>query len=71
MAVRDRIISDSPSAHLKYTKREKPIRLILTEQLNAIVDECSRAVFNADAQDSADFLDFSDSPGSAKPRLGR
>ena len=59
MAVRDRVISDSPAAHLKYIKRDKPIRLMPTwEQFKAIVADARGQVFNADAQDSADFLEF-------------
>ena len=59
MARRDRIISDSPAAHLKYIKRDKPIRLTPTwEQFKAIVENVREQVFNADAQDSADFLEF-------------
>src|SRR5262245_10038875 len=59
MALRDRIISDSPAAHLKYIKREKPIRLTPTwEQFKAMVGNVRAQVFNADAQDSADFLEF-------------
>src|SRR5262249_48463821 len=59
MALRDRIISDSPAAHLKYIKREKPIRLTPTwEQFKAIVANVRSQVFNADAKDSADFLEF-------------
>ena len=59
MAVRDRIISHSPAAHLKYIKRQKPIRLTPTwEQFKAIIANVRKQVFNADAQDSADFLEF-------------
>jgi len=59
MALRDRIISDSPAAHLKYIKHEKPIRLTPTwEQFKTIVANVRAQVFNADAQDSADFLEF-------------
>jgi integrase len=59
LAARDRIISDSPAAHLKYVKREKPIRLRPTwEQFKAIISDVRAQVFNADAQDSADFLEF-------------
>jgi integrase len=58
-ALRDRIISHSPAAHLKYIKRQKPIRLTPTwEQFKAIVANVREQVFNADAQDSADFLKF-------------
>ena len=59
MAVRDRIISHSPAAHLKYIKRQKPILLTPTwEQFKAILENVREQVFNADAQDSADFLEF-------------
>ena len=59
MARRDRIIFDSPAAHLKYIKREKPIRLTPTcEQFKAIVADVRAQLFNADAKDSADFLEF-------------
>src|SRR5262249_50449161 len=58
-ALRDRIISDSPAAHLRYIKREKPIRLTPTwEQFKAIVADVRAQMFNADAQDSVDFLEF-------------
>jgi integrase len=59
LALRDRIIFHSPAAHLKYVKRQKPIRLSPTwEQFKAIVANVRAQVFNADAQDSADFLEF-------------
>src|SRR5207248_2442648 len=59
LALRDRIISDSPAAHLKYIKRQKPIRLTPTwEQFQQIIADVRAQVFNADAQDSADFLEF-------------
>ena len=58
-AVRDRIITASPAAHLRSAKREKPIRLTPTfEQFKAVVADVRSQVFNADAQDSADFLEF-------------
>ena len=58
-AVRDRIISASPAAHLRSAKREKPIRLTPTfEQFKALIADVRAQVFNADAQDSADFLEF-------------
>jgi integrase len=59
LAVRDRIIPASPVGHLQYAKREKPIRLTPTsEQFNAIIADVRGQMFNADAQDSADFLEF-------------
>src|SRR6516162_2522683 len=58
-AVRDRIITLSPAAHLRSAKREKPIRLTPTfEQFKAIIADVRSQPFNADAQDSADFLEF-------------
>ena len=58
-AVRDRIITASPAAHLRSAKREKPIRLTPTfEQFKAIIADVRAQRFNADAQDSADFLEF-------------
>jgi len=59
LAVRDRIIVTSPAAHLRSAKREKPIRLTPSfEQFKAIIDDVRAQVFNADAQHSADFLEF-------------
>jgi integrase len=58
-AVRDRIITASPAAHLRSAKREKPIRLTPTfEQFKAIIADVRAQPFNADAQASADFLEF-------------
>jgi integrase len=58
-AVRNRYIFASPAAHLKYSKREKPIRLTPTfEQFKAIIADVRAQQFNADAQESADFLEF-------------
>jgi integrase len=71
MALRDRIISDSPAAHLKYIKREKPIRLTPTwEQFKAIVADVRAQVFNADANDSADFLEFLGLAGLGQAEAG-
>jgi integrase len=59
LVLRDRLISHSPAAHLKYVKREKPIRLTPTwKQFKAITANVRAQIFNADAQDSADFLEF-------------
>jgi integrase len=58
-AVRDRIITFSPAAHLRSVKREKPIRLTPTfDQFRAIITDVRSQGFNAAAQDSADFLEF-------------
>ena len=59
LALLDNIIPDSPAGHLKYIKREKPLRLTPTlDQFKAILADVRAQVFNADAQDSADFLEF-------------
>jgi hypothetical protein len=59
LAVRDRVIVTSPAAHLKSVKREKPIRLTPSfEQFKTIIADVRAQQFNADAQDSADFLEF-------------
>jgi integrase len=58
LAVRDRIIAENPVAHLKYRKRAKPIRITPSfEQFNAIIADVRAQPFNADAQDSGDFLE--------------
>jgi integrase len=58
LAVRDRIIPVSPATHLKSAKRERPIRLTPTfEQFKAIIADVRAQQFNADATDSADFLE--------------
>jgi integrase len=60
LAVRDKIISVSPAQHLKYTKRDKPIRRTPTfEQFQAIVESIRSQEFNGhDADESADFVEF-------------
>src|SRR4030095_3563546 len=59
LAVRDRIISVSPAAHLRSVKREKPIRLTPSfQEFKAIIADVRAQRFNADAQDSGDFLEF-------------
>src|SRR5262245_46837296 len=59
LAVRDRIIVDSPGAHLKYRKREAPIRLTPTfEQFQQIVADIRAKRLNREAEQSADFVEF-------------
>jgi integrase len=60
LAVRDRIIAASPAQHLKYLKRETPIRKTPTfEQFQAIVESIRSQLFNGhDADESADFVEF-------------
>ncbi len=58
-AVRDRIIAENPAGHLKYLKRERPIRQTPTwEEFQAIVADIRNQPFNADAKDSGDFVEF-------------
>jgi integrase len=60
LARRDKIISDSPVAHLNYVNREKPIRKTPTfEQFQAIVESIRSQQYNGhDADESADFVEF-------------
>jgi integrase len=70
-AVRDRIIIASPAAHLRSAKREKPIRLTPSfEQFKQIVADVRAQQFNADAQDSADFLEFLGLAGLGQAEAG-
>jgi integrase len=70
-ALRDRIITASPAAHLRSVKREKPIRLTPTfEQFKAIIADVRSQAFNADAQDSADFLEFLGLAGLGQAEAG-
>jgi integrase len=58
VAVRDRIIVENPLGHLKYRRRQTPVRLTPTfEQFQAIVTNVRGTAANADAQDSGDFLE--------------
>lgn len=59
MALRDNIISRSPAAHLRSTKRATPIRKTPSfEEFEAIVSDIRAQPFNADADESADFVEF-------------
>jgi integrase len=58
LAVDDRVIAENPIADVKYQKRAKPIRPTPTwEQFRAIIADVRAQQFNADAQDSGDFLE--------------
>jgi integrase len=70
-AVRDNCIAKSPSAHLKFQRREKPIRRTPTyEQFKAIIADVRAQPFNADAQESADFLEFLGLAGLGQAEAG-
>jgi integrase len=59
MAIRDNVIARSPAAHLKRLKPDKPIRKTPTfEEFKAIVADIRAQQFNADAEGSADFVEF-------------
>jgi integrase len=59
MAVNDKIIAESPAKGLTYRTRKTPIRLTPTfEQFNAIVADIRAQRFNADAEESGDFVEF-------------
>ena len=59
MALRDNAICHSPAGHLRYVKREKPIRKTPSvEEFKAIVANIRSQQFNADAEESADFVEF-------------
>jgi integrase len=71
LAARDRIIPISPALHLRSGKREKPIRLTPTfEQFKAIIADVRAQQFNADAQDSANFLEFLGLAGLGQAEAG-
>jgi integrase len=59
LAVNDKILVESPGKGLKYAKRKKPIRTTPTfEQFDRIVADIRGQRFNADAEQSADFVEF-------------
>jgi integrase len=71
LAMRDRMLAASPAAHLRYAKREKRIRLTPTyEQFKAIIANVRVQPFNADAHDSADFLEFLGLAGLGQAEAG-
>src|SRR4029453_7196475 len=58
LAVRDHVILENPAGGLKYRKRQAPVRLTPSfDQFQAIIADVRAQPFNADAQDSADFLE--------------
>jgi len=59
MAVKDKIIIENPAKDLKYRKRKEPIRLTPTfDQFKAIVANIRAQRFNADSEQSGDFVEF-------------
>jgi integrase len=71
MAVADKIISESPANRLTYRKRKKPIRETPTfEQFKAIVNDIRDQRFNADAEQSGDFVEFLGLAGLGQAEAG-
>ncbi len=59
LAVRDRMLSDSPAGALKYQKRKKPIRKTPSfEEFKAVVTDIRAQIYSSDSEDSADFVEF-------------
>ena len=59
LAVADRIIADSPAATIKQVKRDKPIRRTPTwEEFHEIVASIRAQQLHAEAEDSANFVEF-------------
>ena len=70
LSVRDGYIADSPVADLKYRRRKKPIRLTPTfEQFQQILADIRAQQFNADAQDSGDFVEFAGLAGLGQAEM--
>ena len=58
-AVRDRVITENPVAHIKHKKRATPIRLTPSfEQFDAIVRNIRKQPFIPDKEQSGDFVEF-------------
>ena len=59
MAVKDKIVLESPAKDMKYRRRDKPIRLTPTfEQFKAIIADVRSQTRNQEAEQSGDFLEF-------------
>lgn len=71
LAVEDRLIGDSPVAHIKTKAREKPIRKTPSfEDFRAIVADIRGQQWNADARDSGDFVEFIGLAGLGQAEVG-
>ena len=59
MAVKDRLLPHSPIEHLQGKKLKDPVRRTPTpEDFRAIIADIRAQVYNADAKESADFVEF-------------
>jgi integrase len=71
IAVNDKIIASSPAAGMKGKKVVTPIRVTPTfEKFNAIVADVRKQKWNAEAQDSADYLEFMGLVGVGQAEAG-
>jgi len=71
MAVRDNVIARSPAAHLRGVKLSRPIRITPSfQQFRSIIADVRAQVFNADAHESADFLEKPVPRMAARPAPG-
>jgi integrase len=69
-AKNDQVIVVNPAEGLKWQKRKRPIRLTPTwDQFKAIIADVRAQVYNADAQDSADFLEACGTLGLGQAEL--
>jgi len=59
LAVKDRFIAENPAAEIRSLRRETPIRITPNwDQFLAVVRDIRSQRFNADAEDSANFVEF-------------
>ena len=59
LALNDRMVMENPASGIKQRRLDKPIRETPTwEQFQAIVQNIRAQKFNADAEDSSDFVEF-------------
>jgi integrase len=59
LAMKDRVIADTPAAHLSYKRRDTPIRLTPTfEEFKSIVANIRAQTLNREAEQSANFVEF-------------
>lgn len=70
-AVTDKVIAESPAAKIKCKKVVKPIRITPSfDEFQLIVADVRKQAFNADAKDSADFLEFMGLVGVGQAEAG-
>ncbi len=65
IAVKSRVVAESPAAHLKELKREKPIRETPTwDQFQSIVQSIRSQKFSAEPDETADLVEFMGQAGA-------